>query len=590
LEQLFDLIRTIVVTDGGPLDLDGEKNGEISYKFNFSENCFHEPEIWAMDYVGNVYLYKEKFLVDCTPPGIEKRIPKVVALGQTEDGKFVDTKVAEPYSCWGSWIDNNQSFIAPWSYIDAISVKLVGSGSIYCSTNDTWVELYDENGLVASSEVIPIDGSIDGWLQFHFPERVYTEHNKTYWLTVKSYADIAWYYNESDPYDGGNATVNGVTNDSWDFTFKIEYYPIVLDNTDPTAIYPMEYTLFNETVSRDGLDKTYVTSQAFFNLSSWDEGCMGGVGLASLQYRVWWNGSWSEWMNYTQPFNLPDECKHYIEIKAVDLLGNTRIINQTHYVDNSPPELNLTDMPDNECAVGWHNFTFYWRYEYTNFTTPYIEEHPANDSDTEYPGELVYINGNWWWKVDVTGEPSIALSFDRECMHTIYYFYNATDWLDNEVNSDIQEEVIYVDENGPELEKEHPPCYTDEPWIYLHPAPLQKMPDPWDVPDINDWVTYTYWDELYPDFGREYYGVDTNGDPHFTSTGFIDNGNDIVDYCDYIELYDVNYDVYRLYHVENLTVTMEIYNETLNETKYVEFTAILTILHGLLNHCIMVLL
>jgi len=91
------------------------------------------------------------------------------------------------------------------------------------------------------------------------------------------------------------------------------------------------------------------------------------------------------------------------------------------------------------------------------------------------------------------------------------------------------------------------------------------MPDPWDVPDINDWVTYTYWDELYPDFGREYYGVDTNGDPHFTSTGFIDNGNDIVDYCDYIELYDVNYDVYRLYHVENLTVTMEIYNETLNQ-------------------------
>jgi len=360
------------------------------------------------------------------------------------------------------------------------------------------------------------------------------------------------------------------------------------------------YTLFNETISWDGLDGTWITSQAFFNLSSWDEGCMGGVGLASLQYRIWWNGSWSDWMDYTQPFNLPDECKHYIEIKAVDLLGNTRIINQTHYVDNSPPVLrveypdvhgfyydeetgkqyvragktfylNLTDLPEGECAVGWHNFTFYWRYEYTNFTTPYIEQHPANESDTEYPGELVNISGTWWWKVDVTGEPSINITFYRECMHTIYYFYNATDWLDNEVNSGIQEEVIYVDENGPEINKEHPPCYTDEDWIYLHPLPFGTTPDPWNVPSINDWVTYTQWGELYPDFGREYYGVDTNGGPHFTTSGIIDNGNGIVDYCDYIELYDWDYHVYRLYHVENLTVTMEIYNETLNETKYVEF-------------------
>jgi len=137
-------------------------------------------------------------------------------------------RVYNPYSQLGvEWIDNNQSFIAPWSYIDAISVKLVGSGDLLTETNVTWVEIYDEDGLVASSEGIWINDSINGWLQFHFPERVYTEHNKTYWLTVKSYADIAWYYNKSNPYPYGNATVDGVTNDLWDFAFKIEYFPIV---------------------------------------------------------------------------------------------------------------------------------------------------------------------------------------------------------------------------------------------------------------------------------------------------------------------------------------------------------------------------
>ncbi|RLF44644.1 MAG: hypothetical protein DRN29_08080, partial [Thermoplasmata archaeon] len=73
-EQLFDLIHTIVVEDGGELDLDGEKNGEISFKFHFWQDCTHEPEFWAIDYVGNNYTFKEKDLVDCTPPNVTKTI------------------------------------------------------------------------------------------------------------------------------------------------------------------------------------------------------------------------------------------------------------------------------------------------------------------------------------------------------------------------------------------------------------------------------------------------------------------------------------------------------------------------------------
>ncbi|MGC9554549.1 MAG: hypothetical protein ACP5EK_04490, partial [Thermoplasmatota archaeon] len=82
--QQFELIRTIVVTDGGENDSDGEVNGEISYKFTFDRDCFHEPEFWAIDYVGNYYTFKEKDMVDCTPPAVYKNISKVVALEQTE--------------------------------------------------------------------------------------------------------------------------------------------------------------------------------------------------------------------------------------------------------------------------------------------------------------------------------------------------------------------------------------------------------------------------------------------------------------------------------------------------------------------------
>ena len=809
----------VVIIDNGTGDLD-PRPGYISNLTYFEDDCCHEIAFWAVDYVGNNNSTKQKHWVDNTPPAIRKDIEKVVALEQAKDGEYVAVREIEGGYFIG-WIDNNQTFKAPWSYIDAISVKLFGSGDLIFPTNDTWVELYDENGLLAASNAISLDEPVDGWIQFHFPTRIYVPHNKTLNLTVKSYADMHWYYNSTyptpgGPYPGGNATVNGVHNNSWDFTFKIEYYPIVLpvyvnvfhedfedawvadsdgdlappgwevivtdngtnfglscywsqydngmfpgvvqngtysagvwwnytaqnewlispqihlpkytadlffwsyyirpaiadpnfhnyikistdngstwttladlchdaeyelggnidpsfnayevpiaidisayagktvriawhydwngtggtgvrgiwmvDNvtitsTQPSSIYDPStmYTLYNTTISYDGLHRTWVTSKAIFNLSSWDEWCMGGVGLKDLLYRIWFNDTWhplddedmycgnynityidgkywyvaiNDTLNFTH-IQFHEECKHILQIRSEDLLGNVRIVNQTHYVDNSPPELrveypdvhgfyydnetgkqfvragktfylNLTDLPEGACAVGWKNFTFYWRYEYTNFTTPYIETHPENGNDHEYPGELYFDGEYWWWRVNVTGEPSINLTFYRECKHTIYYFYNASDWLDNEIVSKVMNETIYVDEGYPELNKTHPPCYKDEPFIYLHPYVWRMeqgmpqrggVPPPWVYPFPGDWLMGSVWHELYPDYCRDYgfdYWDDTNGDGNITP-------------CDYVSMWDFDYDVYRMYHVENVTITLEIYNETLNETKYIEF-------------------
>jgi len=88
-----------------------------------------------MDYVGNNISTKQKHWVDNTPPAIRKTIGKIVALEQTLDGEFVSIRNIRDGPMW----DDNQSFAAPWSYIDAVSVKLVGSGDVVFETNDTWV-------------------------------------------------------------------------------------------------------------------------------------------------------------------------------------------------------------------------------------------------------------------------------------------------------------------------------------------------------------------------------------------------------------------------------------------------------------------
>jgi len=163
----------------------------------------------------------------------------------------------------------------------------------------------------------------------------------------------------------------------------------------------------------------------------------------------------------------------------------------------------LTDEP--ECAVGWRDFTFYWRYEYWNYTTPEKEKHPANYSDDEY-GEVVEINGELWWKI-VPRTASIPLRFNRECLHSIYYFYEASDWLDNSINTsdNITKVDIYVDAYDPEVYKEHPVCYNEEEPIYLHPYPDQQIPGPEDYPFPGDWIAGgTEWHELYPEYCRNY--------------------------------------------------------------------------------------
>ncbi|RLF02781.1 MAG: hypothetical protein DRJ64_08965, partial [Thermoprotei archaeon] len=613
-----------------------------------------------------------------TPPWINKTIPKIPFVIQDKMGSYAEVGT---YGIYQGWIWNdNQSFTANWSYVDAVDVYLKGIDN----EGYTWVEIWKEDQKVGESEKLFLEGNVDGWIQFHLKNRTYLEHGATYWLTVKTYYQgLAWAYNKTDPYHGGFAIVDGVPKTTYDFAFKLEYYPvypykyghmysfynssnqirkvaIFKDNNpwditpDPTetilASHGISYTVFDSSdmgnvdlsqfdkviISSDQTDATYnaisshlswfenyvadggileihaagqgwhdgnwsvmpggfkwhpeyndgvdivtshpilnypnvitddeldnwfysahgylynlpsgsqviltsggepvfvispwgsgeiiittqtlewgynegyskflenvilypsgldylhgtwVTSKAFFHIASQDEGCMGGVGLASLQYRIWnESNGWGPWINYTEPFNISDECKHYIKIRAVDYLGNSIIVNQTHYVDNSPPTdvvdipdvhgyyyydgkqyiragkgiwINLTDMP--ECGVGFREATFYWNYTYTNFTMANPEVHPSGPNDDFNGFDIVEKDGKYWYVAYLDSEHnSVYISFDRECMHTIHYFYTATDWLDNEITSEIKNITLYVDSGTPIV-------WDDYPWHYYQP-------------------------------------------------------------------------------------------------------------------------
>ncbi len=80
---------------------------------------------------------------------------------------------------------------------------------------------------------------------------------------------------------------------------------------------------------------TYVAASTSLALSSLDD----GIGVLQTIYRTW-NGTWSPWISYRNPFNLiGSEGLKFIEFHGVDKLWNTESTsNSTLYMDDTPPQ------------------------------------------------------------------------------------------------------------------------------------------------------------------------------------------------------------------------------------------------------------
>jgi len=116
-----------------------------------------------------------------------------------------------------------------------------------------------------------------------------------------------------------------------------------VDNTPPTTAI----SIGDPKYKGDPSDIWNVSSATTFTFSAVDD----DVGLDCLEYRIWDNGSWSDWYIYTEGFKLgSDNGTKYVEWFSVDYLGNKEMThNETYFVDNIPPETNylLLLEPDN---------------------------------------------------------------------------------------------------------------------------------------------------------------------------------------------------------------------------------------------------
>jgi len=67
------------------------------------------------------------------------------------------------------------------------------------------------------------------------------------------------------------------------------------------------------------------------------------VGVKATYYRIWHNGEWTSWQEFTENITFEDEGKYYVEWYSEDYLGNREdVTNHTIYVDASPPSITPT--------------------------------------------------------------------------------------------------------------------------------------------------------------------------------------------------------------------------------------------------------
>jgi parallel beta-helix repeat protein len=117
-------------------------------------------------------------------------------------------------------------------------------------------------------------------------------------------------------------------------TESINNRTFIVDNTPPTTTILFEGPSYRD-IPEDILN---VTSETTFVFSVYNSG-LHPVRFDFTEYRIWNNGTWSDWFVFSGEFNLGYENgTRYIEWYGIDKLGNKELThNLTVFVDNIPP-------------------------------------------------------------------------------------------------------------------------------------------------------------------------------------------------------------------------------------------------------------
>ena len=428
----MDLVWEKTITNDGSDDSETEVEGKISYKFFIQDSCRHEVDFWCYDELDNRMppasitedVHAKEFLVDADPPVIPDGLQ--IFQGPVVDG---DPVWITPYTI--KYINaTDQGCPPPYgSGVEYLEYEVLNA--TYDENSGTWTYTSWFSGTVLDGGSDDGDGTNDGNISFALTIPGECRHR----IIHKAYDEF------------GNVN-------------SLHYKELVrVDGTPPNITKIVGDPNCSHLDSECGClaDGDYcVEMSTDITISAVDEGCEGGVGMHDtepLQYRVW-NGTWDNWVTIANgdtihPFE--EECKHYLEIKAKDKLGNTIVDNETFYVDETPPHITKLVGDPNVSGDGMPD---YWVTMGTGITAD-VYDLPLNccPCDVSVYYKVWNITDgddnddvNW----EVWPDPTTEITpFDGNCEHGLSI--KAVDCLGH-VNYD--NETFYVDDNPPTSTKE----------------------------------------------------------------------------------------------------------------------------------------
>ena len=200
----------------------------------------------------------------------------------------------------------------------------------------------------------------------------------------------------------------------------------------------------------------FLKNTTVINLTGEDRGtepCI--VGLDKINYRTWFNGSWSEWLRYAENLTLDFEGMYHMEYYGVDLLNNTEDIqNMTYIVDLTAPI--VTKMISEPKA-----YDGLWVRTNTTFSLAATDRDAEGGSDGVGVDKIFYRiwhGGSWSDWITYAGE----FKLDSEGLHYLEYY--AVDHLGNA--ADIHNQTHYADDTPPTTYKTiGEPNFKDGLWV-----------------------------------------------------------------------------------------------------------------------------
>ena len=426
-----DETYSYTVEDGSDDD-ENDAEGEISVKVTFDESCWHEVHVWVEDCLGNTYtghVAEFDLYVDAEEPSTDSEFI----------GPHIYIEPTNPNAPGEHWVNlttvkrlyGNDAGCLPFGS----GAETIGWQIEYDADGDGGMEVYRTGSVNDGENGKDIDTSYG---------------NITFDLSFLTECHHIVYHEVTDYF--GNKL-------EWGGTDTKQH--VYVDNTPPNITKIVGMPNCSHLDLECGCLQTgdyCVEMNTPIIISAVDEGCEGGVGMHEtepLKYRVWDGSTWTNWFDIDpngetiQPFE--EECKHYLEIKAKDKLGNTIIDNETFYVDETPPHITKIVGDPNVSGDGTPD---YWVTMETGITAD-VYDLPLNCCPCDvsvYYKVWNITDGQQEENIDWIewSDPTTEITpFDGNCEHGLSI--KAVDCLGH-VNYD--NETFYVDDNPPTSTKE----------------------------------------------------------------------------------------------------------------------------------------